>query len=986
MSRIKRCVRGLLAGLVLLTLIAGGLIVLLTPWGLRRITPMLETRLSGLLSMEVAIEDPSLSWPLTLRVDSITASDGNGQIRIGIREARIRVSPRQLLKGRAHVYRLSIEHLIFSGWPAAARDGAETDSGLELPLRLPDLEMLFEKVTVRDLHIQRVRLEPPLVQDPIELTLRGSFSNRTLEADLELLTIADRTYTPSPRLSVSLDVSAYNRFQNRDLMLKMEAESFAKLIPDWPETLEDDIELSLDLSETRETYLRISKGALRTPAGDLTVTGELNLTTATLKTTMEIFLPDLTRLQAWIPVDVSGAVRLHADVRGPLDDLAVDLQVTGGNLGVFDQTLNVELDYASRISTFTREGVLTVNVEAEDMGKAEGRIRLNGGKTVVEVTQLDLQVAGMDLTSDSRLVISLEGPNLHVEPWELRLGKGRLRVAGDFTDNRIDFTAEILEFPVTGFGFAPWLDSNAEFTGQIHLTGRPDQPEAAMSLDFRGLRPENTDAWDGPPARFRVGASLSEQVVKASFRLEDLPGDPVSLDVEIPLDLSLVPFRITWPPEGEVRAHVQANTDLAGLSRLFVFDVYHNLAGMLKVDVRVSGTAKDPQVHGTIEMASGRYEHELTGTLLQDLSLGITAEREHLSLSRFQATDGGGGKVTASGRVEFKPSERYPFKAQVSLEKFHIMQNDRIEAGGEGRLEISGTLDESRLTGRILLAPLNVTVPETLPPRLYELEVVEVFDEHDPRRESEPEKAETSIPRRHRLLYDLSLNAPGRVFVRGQGLDSEWSARIHVTGEGSEPQLSGDLTLLRGRLMFFGKRLQLNRGIITFDGSFPPSPLLDVEAQLRSGGIVGYVRVSGPAENPELELDSSPPLPEDEILAQMLFGRESARISPWQALTLARAITKLRGGGSTFDLMGETRRVLRVDQIDVRTPEEKEAGTTVTVGKYVSDRVYMEYEQSVGAESGRASVEVDLTPSIRLETTTGGDSDTGIGIRWTREY
>jgi autotransporter translocation and assembly factor TamB len=236
------------------------------------------------------------------------------------------------------------------------------------------------------------------------------------------------------------------------------------------------------------------------------------------------------------------------------------------------------------------------------------------------------------------------------------------------------------------------------------------------------------------------------------------------------------------------------------------------------------------------------------------------------------------------------------------------------------------------------------------------------------------------------MLYDLTVSAPGRVFVRGRGLDSEWSARLSVKGQGPQPVISGSLNLLRGRFMFFGKRLQLNRGIVTFDGNFPPSPLLDIEAQVRSGGIVGILRVSGPAEVPDLEVDSSPALPEDEILARMLFGREAARITPWQALTLARAINKIRGGGSAFDLMGETRRLLRVDQIDIRTPEEEEVGTTVTVGKYVSDRVYVEYEQSVGAESGRASVEVDLTPSIRLETTTGGDDDTGIGIRWTREY
>lgn len=982
----KRCIRGLLGCLALATLLTVCLLTLLSPGGLRRITPMLEARLSERLALDVSIEDPVLSWPLTLSVKSITAADAEGRVRMDIRGAGVRVSLRQLLKGKARVHRLSIEDLRYNGFPAAAA-AEDADGVWEAPLSLPDLETLFEKVIVHDLHIRRLQLEPPLVQGPIGLSLRGSFHNRILEAKLALLEAGGRPGSPSPRLSLSLDVSPYNRFQNRDVVLTVRAEAFAKLVPEWPETLEDELELFLDLRETRETLLLITRGHLLNPLGELRFGGELDLTTARLRSTWEFSIPDLSLIQTLVPVDLTGGLRLDAKLEGTPDDLSLDAHLTSGNLGVFNQTLQVDLAYASRLSSLASEGLLTATVEAEDFGKAEGRMRLSGEKVELEVDRLDLVVAGMELSSENRLHLAMEGSRFQLEPLDLRLGKGRLRMSGDFKDDQLDFTAEILEFPADGLGVAPWIDPAAELTGTLRLTGHPARPEAEVSLDFKGLRPEDPDAWDGPPARFRVEAFLAEQVLHAELRLEDLPGDAVTLDLELPLDLSLVPFHLTWPPEGEVRAHLRANTDLAGLSRLFVLDVYHNLTGMLKMDVRVTGTLKDPGIHGSIEMVSGRYEHELTGTLLQDISFGIRAERDYLALSRFEAKDGGGGLVSASGRIEFKPSERYPFEAKLDLENFRFMLNDQVEAGGDGRLELRGTLDESRLTGRILLAPLNLTLPESLPPRLYELEVVDVYDENDPRgKKPEPKTEETRPPLRHRLMYDFTLEAPARVFVRGRGLDSEWSARIEVKGQGAEPRLSGDLRLIRGRFMFFGKRLQLNRGIVTFDGSVPPSPLLDVEAQIRSGGIVGYLRIGGLAEDPELELASSPSLPEDEILARMLFGRESSRISPLQALTLARAVNNLRGGGSAFDLMGATRRLLRVDQIDIRTPEEEDEDTTVTVGKYVTDRVYVEYEQRVGAESGRASVEVDLTPSIRLETTIGGDSDTGIGIRWTREY
>ena len=245
---------------------------------------------------------------------------------------------------------------------------------------------------------------------------------------------------------------------------------------------------------------------------------------------------------------------------------------------------------------------------------------------------------------------------------------------------------------------------------------------------------------------------------------------------------------------------------------------------------------------------------------------------------------------------------------------------------------------------------------------------------------------ETSPARRHRIAFDLQIDAPDRVFVRGRGLDSEWSAHIQVRGQTPDPQLTGSLNLIRGRFIFFGKRLVISQGSVSFDGAYPPAPLLDIAATHRARDITATLRVQGLATDPEISLQSSPPLPEDEILARILFGRETTRLTPWQAITLAQAINRLRGGGSTFDLMGETRRALRVDQIDIRTPDDEQDDTTVTVGKYVSDRIYVELERGVTEQSGRAAVEVELTPSLRLETQTGGTVDSGIGIIWTRDY
>ncbi len=595
----------------------------------------------------------------------------------------------------------------------------------------------------------------------------------------------------------------------------------------------------------------------------------------------------------------------------------------------------------------------------------------------------------LDIAAEAPLHILIEPERLLFAPWNLQVGRGNLLAEGIIEGEYLQLSVDILELPLDLFGFAGQVDADTEMNGKLTVSGTLQNPTASLALDLRGLRPEDPQRWDGPPARFRVDFNLREQRLQGGFQLENLPGDPVTLDLNLPAPVSLMPFSFQWPPDGPIEARLSANTDLTGLGRLFVLDVYHRLVGTLAADLKLTGTFEDPRLDGSIRIKDGRYEHELSGTILSDILLEVAAEREFLSLVNFHASDGATGTLHASGRMHFRPNERYPFETTLTLDRFRLMQNDHAKAIGRGTLEWKGNLDESQLRGRVRVNPMTLMIPETLPPRLYALEVTEVYEtkeETSTPTENDPTVEPAPLARRHQIAFDLRIDASDRIFVRGRGLDSEWSAHMQVNGQTPEPYLTGSLDIIRGRFIFFGKRLVIQQGSITFDGAYPPAPLLDIAATHRARDITATLRVQGAATDPEISLHSSPPLPEDEILARILFGRATVALTPWQAITLAQAINNLRGGGSAFDIMGETRRALRVDQIDIRTPDDEHTGTTITVGKYISDRIYVELERGVSEESGRAAVEVELTPSLRLETQTGGTVDSGIGIIWTRDY
>ena len=779
--------RPMIGGVLLFIAIIGtSLAISITPWGLRYLAPLLASRISQRIGLKVEIEGLTLHWPLEAKIQSFTARDDAGEMRLSLDAFRARISMRQLLRKNLRIYRLEVDEVMFAGLPP--KECVQEKQSREFLADPSEFESILERAEVRHFEIHRIELAPPWVPEPWILTTHGHWRNS--------------------QISIWLNPIALN----------------------------------------------------------------------------------------WNDIDIKSRAPLH---------------------------------------------------------------------------------------------IRMTPEHWQMSPCELQVGRGTMLAAGRIDAENIELHADILDFPIERLGFVEHVAPDTETRGSLTVSGTRHNPKATFSLDLDGLRPQNPEHWDGPPARFHANFSLREQRLQGGFQLEDLPGEPVSLDIDIPAPLSLMPFHFDWPAEGAIKARFSANTDLTGLARLFVLDVYHRLVGTLAADIHLSGTFDEPRLDGTINLEGGRYEHELSGTILSDIKMDIAAERDFLSIVHFQASDGGTGNLQARGRMHFRPSERYPFETDLTLNRFRLMQNDHAEALGRGTLHWNGNIDESQLRGEVQMNPMTLNIPETLPPRLYALEVTEIHDTEKPTPSSSADTAppEAQLPtKRHQMSFDLNIQAPDRVFVRGRGLDSEWSANMQVRGHTPKPVMSGTLDVIRGRFMFFGKRLVIQQGTITFDGAYPPSPLLDIAATIRTRDIIATLRIQGTTDDPDITLQSSPPLPEDEILARILFGRATARLTPWQAITLAQAINNLRGGGSAVDFMGETRRILRVDQIDVRTPDDEQIGTTITVGKYINDRVYVELERGVSEESGRAAVEVELTPTLRLETETGGSVDSGIGIIWTRDY
>jgi translocation and assembly module TamB len=410
--------------------------------------------------------------------------------------------------------------------------------------------------------------------------------------------------------------------------------------------------------------------------------------------------------------------------------------------------------------------------------------------------------------------------------------------------------------------------------------------------------------------------------------------------------------------------------DIAGLDD-------QRLEGPLRADLRFGGTVARPAINGTVRVDGGLYENGTTGTILRDLTLLLEADRQTVAIRRFTATDGGAGRLNGQGTIGLDPAAGYPLDVRLQLERARLVARDDATATMSGKVALAGSGAAPKLIGEINVDRADISIPERLGPRVPVLAVEEI----GARRNASQAPGADRAPSEFALGLGLTVAMTNQVFVRGRGLDSEWQGRVRVEGTTEQPRASGTLDLRRGSFTLLGRRFDLRRGVITFTGESPPRPLLDIEAVARSRDITAIVRITGEATAPQVVLDSEPPLPQDEILARILFNRAPSELGPGDAVELAAAINTLRGGS---DLLGGARQALGLDTLNVSGQGLQDG--RVSAGRHLNDRVFVEVGKGAAAGSEEVRLEVELLPNLSLNAGTNAQAQSGVGLKWRFDY
>ena len=396
--------------------------------------------------------------------------------------------------------------------------------------------------------------------------------------------------------------------------------------------------------------------------------------------------------------------------------------------------------------------------------------------------------------------------------------------------------------------------------------------------------------------------------------------------------------------------------------------------GNAAITVAGSGTLREPQLSGTLAAANLGIEAPQYGVRLHNGTLRADLDDKMLTLREF-SIHGDEGMLTATGAM----ARAAGGEAHLSWRAEHLRvlnrHDIRLKVDGSGtaafadkKLVLRGALtaDEGLFEFDIPGAPrlaADIAVAGR-PPRAANSDVEALL--------------QTEL-----LDLDVTLDAGEQLHIVGAGLDTELRGKINLqTSRQGVPEARGVLSSVRGVYFAFGQRLEIDRGRLIFDGPID-NPALDIAAKRKNLPVEAGVEVTGTVRVPNIKLTSEPPVPDSEKLAWLTLGHGLEGATSGDFALLQTAASALIDGGKSVPVTQRIANKVGLDELSLRGGGQ--AGTQVAaLGKRLSDRLYLEYQQSLAAANNVLMLSYTLTRSLSLRLETGFTS--GVGIYFTRAY
>jgi translocation and assembly module TamB len=712
---------------------------------------------------------------------------------------------------------------------------------------------------------------------------------------------------------------------------------------------------------------------------------------------------DLTvaNLSDWVP-SASGSLHGRADVDGtwPHLDVRGDLDATAFTAG--DLTVAALKVHVEARNSGTDGGAITT--EAHSLAVAgytfdSLKIHVNGTR---DQHALTVEARGPQIEGDLGIDGALRGETwsgtletLALTPkigeqtqWPLAHPAELAYAKGDFRLGETCLAAQASKLCVAAMQSAGSTEARFSIEhlalAAIARLAKPDE-SAQLEGEIQG-RGELKRTPDGTLSGHASITSASGSVADAGPASSPLFGyTGLDINATFAAAQSTVALRANFTDGGRLDGHIELGApatngmpisgtiagDIRNLGAVDLFSAQTSATkGTLDATITLSGTTAAPVIAGDLVLADFATELPFIGLKLHDgrATLHSGGGRNFRLDASVASADGvltitGDGGAEAGTPVTIRISGDSFLAADIPGAKVHISP-DLTLTRAEKQLMLTGTvtipkadIDLAKLPG----GGMTKASPD----------VVIVDAESSPAPESLPYSADIQVKIGAGEKLAMDLRQGQEVHLVGFGLNGYLSGQIGVQERPGRTTTARGQVIVNGTYKAYGQDLKIEQGRLLFAGTPLDNPGLSVRAtrSFTNPDVTVGLQVRGTARAPVLSTFSEPAMGQSDALSYLVAGRPLSQLKSGEGDAVGSAARAL--GTASGDLIAKNiGSRMGLDDVGV-TDSTAIGGAALTIGKYLSPRLYMSYGVGLFTPGEVVTLRYRLTRLLNIEIENG---------------
>ncbi|MRR59030.1 MAG: hypothetical protein EG824_12580 [Deltaproteobacteria bacterium] len=468
---------------------------------------------------------------------------------------------------------------------------------------------------------------------------------------------------------------------------------------------------------------------------------------------------------------------------------------------------------------------------------------------------------------------------------------------------------------------------------------RADLRSATLSVD-----------WHDQTLAGSVAVELADTGhVKGNFRLP--------LPARLPLAMN---------PEGAVSGILEGKVRENGIMTAVFPGMIQESKGELEMKLRVEETWKNPNLSGTLLLSRAGLYLPRAGIHLKDLKLAAHFERDRITVDSFSGRSGQ-GTINGSATVLLKDWKPVSYQGIIRGDQFQFIYLPELQVQGNPKFDFSGTMKKVTVHGDLLISDLTVAGSQASPPIRPSDDVVVV---------DAIQKKERSFP----IDLDIKIKVAfgDRVYVKMSGIDARLAGTVDVAMTSLEDiRGRGEIRVVKGSYKAYGVDLDISKGRISFTGGPISQPKLEIIALRTVNEVSAGVIVVGTVKRPIIRLYSEPGMSDSDIMGYMVLGQPLSGDQD-QITAVMSAARLLLSASQSAGINSQIVNKFGIDSIGVEQDKSDITQSIVTVGKYLTPKLFISYGRSLFSETTYLKARYTFSKRWEVETWTGTESGVDI--------